>query len=273
MPNKKLSEEYDNLKQNISLGNKVIKKRSKKKNSRSTSKTFKNSDFLKTTVSQKRRRGYISKKKGGMNGMNNMFKSGLKSLKNKAGKAMQGVKNMGEATLKAGQIATRTKDMGYLFGFMPNQTEVIGRSDTADRFGLGGTPGQFTKNMWRNLKANILALSAIDHATFLRMLMVNPEDVQDYVNVHQWLEKKSNCNVMGQDKVLLYQENLGLKKKKKLESLKGDLVTMMNSFDIPNQNAEETNEPSKRKALEGIGQILTEKNVEPEQPAQASEGP
>lgn len=268
MPNKKLSEEYDNLKQNISLGNKVIKKRSKKRNSRSTSKTFKNSDFLKTTVSQKRRREYISKKKGGMN----MLKSGLKSLKNKAGKAMQGVKNMGEATLKAGQIASRTKDMGYLFGFMPNQTEVIGRSDTANKVGLGGTPGQFTKNMWRNLKANILALSAIDHATFLRMLMVNPEDVQDYVNVHQWLAKKSNCNVMGQDKVLLYQENLGLGKKKKLDSLKGDLATMINSFNIPDQSAKETNEPSKIKALEGINQILTEKEVEPEQPPQA-EGP
>ena len=165
---------------------------------------------------------------------NSIKKKSLK--KGKGGGMGEQIGNMTKGLFKANQVKNRLIQLGSLFAFMPNATEVAGRNkdsfagkmgvnQTLDNSTLGNPIGKFTKNMWRNLKANLLALASIDHLTFLKMNLVNPNDVADFVQGYNYLKDSVNVNVNGEKRVNDFQrERLGIKDKdQKINDLKDDI--------------------------------------------------
>ena len=133
------------------------------------------------------------KKSGGSPGVISNALSGVMkgaiSLKNKAsrsvGKMTDVVKKGASNALNAKAVANRLLELNAIWGYLPNNSEVLG----TNKYNLKGK--RFTKNIYENMKANLLALACIDHATFLRMNMINPDDVADLVRTHEHLNTRN----------------------------------------------------------------------------------
>lgn len=110
-------------------------------------------------------------------------------MKNKAsrsiGKMTDVVKKGASNALNAKAVANRLLELNAIWGYLPNDSEVLG----TNQYNLKGK--RFTKNIYENMKANLLALACIDHATFLRMNMINPHDVADLVRTHEHLNTRN----------------------------------------------------------------------------------
>lgn len=120
-----------------------------------------------------------SLKKSG--GSPSIYAKGMRSI----GKMTDVVKKGASNALNAKTIADRLLQFNAIWGYLPNNSEVLG----TNKYNLKGK--RFTKNIYENMKANLLALACIDHATFLRMNMINPDDVADLVRTHEHLNTRN----------------------------------------------------------------------------------
>ncbi len=138
---------------------------------------------------QKYSKRSLKKSGGAEEGWMSRMKKNAISLKNKAsrsvGKMTDVVKKGASNALNAKTIADRLLQFNAIWGYLPNNSEVLGTNE----YNLKGK--RFTKNIYENMKANLLALACIDHATFLRMNMINPDDVADLVRTHEHLNTRN----------------------------------------------------------------------------------
>ena len=147
-----------------------------------------------------------------------MFKSLTKGMGRMAAEARGAV----EGVTKAGQLAYRAKQIGSIYAFMPNYVEVVGRSGS----GTGG--GVFTKDMYMNLKDNLVTLASIDSVTLKKMLLVNPEDIADYTRAYKWIRKKGpSINGNSNQSVFDNRLKMGINIKKRTDNLKADMRSIV----------------------------------------------
>lgn len=146
--------------------NKKIKKESlkiiKNKQKKTQKNKFKGGSYIKDSIM----RGKDSIMRGIKSGKN-VLKTTAKSL-----------------TISGPSNLARTMDMGAFYNFLPGNSEV------KDNLFIK-TSNRMTKNLYINLKANLMALACIDHLTFLEMMFNNPYDISDYVNLNSHVDNNS----------------------------------------------------------------------------------
>lgn len=148
------------------------------------------------------------------------FSKKLKGTSKTLGRMKSKARGMVEGTIKAPQLMYRMNDVGSIYGFMPTSTEVKGKN-LASRF--GGKP-LFCKDLYMNLKANLLLLSSVDHITLAKMLLVNPTDIADYTRAYEHIKKKgASLNVVSDPAIFEKQNYMGMRTAQRLKSLKDEM--------------------------------------------------
>lgn len=164
--------------------------------------------------------------KGGKRGFFGSIKEGISKRLKKTAKTMGRVKakarGMVEGVIKSPQMMYRMNDIGSIYGFMPTDGEVKGNN--LSNMAVGP---RFTKDLYMNLKANLLLLSSVDHLTLAKMLLVNPEDVADFTRAYRHIKKKgASFNVVSDAAIFEKQNYMGMRTAQKLKSLKDDMELM-----------------------------------------------
>jgi hypothetical protein len=148
-------------------------------------KTLKN---IKSTELKKKKTLIRNKIKGGSAFLKKTKDSLKRASKSAANVVRTGIKNVAGAPSNV----ARTLDMGAFYNFMPGNSEVkqnFGRSMTDLKVFQRDTIT--SKNLYVNLKANLMALACIDHLTFLEMMFNNANDISDYVNAYSHIGANS----------------------------------------------------------------------------------
>ena len=148
----------------------------------------------------------------------NKLKGGYSIMRGiKAGKNL--VKTTIKSIAKAPSNTARTLDMMAFYNFLPGNSEVKNNL-------IFETSKRMTKNLYINLKANLMALACIDHLTFLEMMFNNPHDISDYVNLNSHVDGNSwyAPNVVNYKNVVNIQnEKLGMEDR---EKKRNNIITM-----------------------------------------------
>ena len=184
---------------------KTLKKNNNKKIKKESLKIIKNKQ--KKTQKNKIKGGSIFKK---------MSDSASRARKSLSAVARTSIKTV----IKAPSNAARMLDMNAFYNYLPANNEV-----EDSKFKLP-TSKRMTKNLYVNLKSNLMALACIDHLTFLEMMFNNPHDISDYVNLNSHMLNNSwyAPNVLNYKNVVNIQnEKLGMEDR---EKKRNNIITM-----------------------------------------------
>lgn len=197
-------------------------KRSSKKNSHSRVKNSSKSLKKNQNLGKKTLKGGQPSVSGAIRSIKEGVSKRLKRTAKTMGRVKAKARGIVEGTIKAPQMVYRMNDIGSIYGFMPTDGEVKGNN--LSNMAVGP---RFTKDLYMNLKANLLLLSSVDHLTLSKMLLVNPEDVADFTRAYRHIKKKgASFNVVSDPKIFEKQNYMGMRTAQKLKSLKDEMKLM-----------------------------------------------